>query len=108
MASILAYRCGGHDLGSQPVRRHGVEPRLEERPEGVFSPMRCAHPGGRGEADEELIHQGECIMKIKTKVKAGGIELNHNQSAAKAGMPVKTQVKAGRMSMNHNQMRVRA
>jgi hypothetical protein len=47
-------------------------------------------------------------MKIKTKVKAGGIELNHNQSAAKAGMPVKTRVKAGGLSLNHNQMRVRA
>lgn len=57
---------------------------------------------------QELIDKGECIMKIKTNVKAGGIDLNHNQNAAKSGMPVKTQVKAGRMSVNHNQMRVRA
>jgi hypothetical protein len=47
-------------------------------------------------------------MKIKTKVKAGGIDLNHNQRKAKAGMTVKTKVKAGCLSANYNQTRVRA
>ena len=38
-------------------------------------------------------------MKIQSKVKAGGIKLNHNQSA----LVVKSAVKAGGISKNHNQ-----
>ena len=33
-------------------------------------------------------------LKIKTNVKAGGVEVNHNQRAAR-GLKVKTNVKAG-------------
>ena len=32
-------------------------------------------------------------MKIKTNVKAGGVQLNHNQTAS-SGMKVKTRVRA--------------
>ncbi len=38
-------------------------------------------------------------MTIKTKVNAGGIYPNHNQS----GLAVKSTVKAGGVSLNHNQ-----
>jgi hypothetical protein len=34
-------------------------------------------------------------MKVKTRIKAGRIALNHN-------VAVKTRVKAGRISLNHN------
>jgi hypothetical protein len=40
-------------------------------------------------------------MKIKTNVKAGGRDLNHNQTMAR-GLKVMTSVKAGG-SFNHNQ-----
>jgi len=48
-------------------------------------------------------------VKIKTNVKAGGIEgANHNQTAASA-LKVKSGVKAGNgMPHNHNQTLVRA
>jgi len=39
--------------------------------------------------------KGERIsMKIKSNVKAGGLPLNHNQTAAR-GLKVKTNIKAG-------------
>ena len=57
--------------------------------------IRCRH--------HSTTYEENSIMKIKTNVKAGGIERNHNQSAAKGGLPVKTQVKAGRLVYNHNQ-----
>lgn len=43
-------------------------------------------------------------MKIKSNVKAGGVKLNHNQTAK--GLRVKSNVKAGengRIISNHNQ-----
>jgi hypothetical protein len=45
-------------------------------------------------------------MKTKTRVRAGGINLNHNETLAKAaptGLKVKTKVKAGALSINHNE-----
>lgn len=43
-------------------------------------------------------------MKIKTKVKAGGMTLNHSQSTAKTGIPVKSQVKAGHGTSGVNRL----
>ena len=40
-------------------------------------------------------------MKIKSNVKAGGSNLNHNQAVR--GLRVRSNVKAGRLSANHNQ-----
>jgi hypothetical protein len=40
-------------------------------------------------------------MKVKSSVKAGGSELNHNQAVK--GLRVKSSVKAGRIISNHNQ-----
>lgn len=46
-------------------------------------------------------------LKIKTRTKAGGLNLNnHNQSIRP--LKVKTHVKAGGLSFNHNQTTVRA
>ena len=62
-------------------------------------------------------------MKVKTQVKAGGLNFNHNQTLVgnraqtTAGahpqgkhqsLKVKTQVKAGGLNFNHNQTLVRA
>jgi hypothetical protein len=44
-------------------------------------------------------------MKIQTSVKAGGLSVNHNQTAA--GLKVQTAIKAGGLSVNHNQTAVR-
>jgi hypothetical protein len=37
-------------------------------------------------------------MKLKTKTRAGGVQMNHNAQR----MIVKTSVRAGGMSLNHN------
>ena len=41
-------------------------------------------------------------MKITTNVKAGALNLNHNQTIAR-GLKVKSNVKAGGLAANHNQ-----
>ncbi len=51
-------------------------------------------------------------MKTKTNVKAGGMNLNHNETLVSdpkgaKGLKVKTQVKAGGVWMNHNETLVR-
>jgi hypothetical protein len=53
-------------------------------------------------------------MKVKTHVKAGGMQFNHNQTLVRDRPPaprpvlkVKTRVKAGGISWNHNQTLVR-
>jgi hypothetical protein len=61
-------------------------------------------------------------MQVKTKVKAGGMPMNHNQTlvcdrnrataatrprAQRQPLKVKTQVKAGGIGINHNQTLVR-
>jgi hypothetical protein len=38
-------------------------------------------------------------MKIKTKVRAGKLAVNHNVVV----VPVRTKVRAGRLAVNHNQ-----
>jgi hypothetical protein len=50
-------------------------------------------------------------MKTKTRVRAGGITLNHNEvlvKAAPTGLKVKTKVKAGALTTNHNETLVRS
>ncbi len=44
-------------------------------------------------------------MKLRTNLKAGGMDRNHNQAAVRAarGVRVRTNLKAGGMSQNHNQ-----
>jgi len=44
-------------------------------------------------------------MKIRTKVKAGGRSINHNETLVRdsRGLRVKTNVKAGGLSRNHNE-----
>jgi hypothetical protein len=51
-------------------------------------------------------------MKTKTRIKAGGIAVNHNETLVRAssqatGLKVKTRVKAGGFSSNHNETLVR-
>jgi hypothetical protein len=41
-------------------------------------------------------------MKIRSKINAGGINVNHNQTLARR-LKVKTNVKAGGLLQNHNQ-----
>jgi hypothetical protein len=68
------------------------------------------------EGDEAQTHQGETAMTIKTNVKAGGIDGQHNETLAvrsnvKAGgwsnhnetLVVRSNVKAGRVTGNHNE-----
>jgi len=50
--------------------------------------------------------KGKTSMKIKTNVKAGGINLQHNQTVARA-LKVKTNVKSGEMTLQHNQTMTR-
>jgi hypothetical protein len=52
-------------------------------------------------------------MQVKTRVKAGGLSLNHNETLVRAprqaqGLKVKTRVKAGGLKLNHNETLVRA
>jgi hypothetical protein len=52
-------------------------------------------------------------MQVKTRVKAGGINLNHNETLVRAqqpatGLKVKTRIKAGGVMLNHNETLVRA
>jgi hypothetical protein len=51
-------------------------------------------------------------MKTKTHVRAGGINLNHNETLVRdiakgKGLKVKTRVRAGLLSSNHNETLVR-
>jgi hypothetical protein len=52
------------------------------------------------------------IMKTKTRIKAGGIAVNHSETLVRAssqatGLKVKTHVKAEGIFMNHNETLVR-
>jgi hypothetical protein len=51
-------------------------------------------------------------MQVKTKLKAGGIGVNHNETLVRDRGPrqplkVKTKLKAGGIQINHNQTLVR-
>lgn len=51
-------------------------------------------------------------MKTKTRVRAGALSLNHNETLVQdvpkaTGLRVKTKVKAGILTTNHNQTLVR-
>jgi ribosomal protein L36 len=45
-------------------------------------------------------------MKVRTSVKAGGQNLNHNQSLVR-GLKVRTSLKSGKIAANDNQTLVR-
>jgi hypothetical protein len=45
--------------------------------------------------------RGRKKMKVKSKVKAGALAANHNQTVK--GLRVKSKVKAGALTNNHNQ-----
>jgi hypothetical protein len=52
-------------------------------------------------------------LKVKTRLKAGGLTSNHNETLARTprpatGLKVKTRVKAGGISLNHNETILRA
>ena len=52
-------------------------------------------------------------MQVKTRVKAGGLSFNHNETLVRApsqaqSLKVKTRVKAGGLNVNHNETLVRA
>jgi hypothetical protein len=45
-------------------------------------------------------------VKVKTKVKAGGITFNHNETMVKTkkkSLKVKTKVRSGGLTLNHNE-----
>jgi hypothetical protein len=53
------------------------------------------------------------IMQVKTRIKAGGLNWNHNETLVRApsqaqGLKVKTRIKAGGVTLNHNETLVRA
>src|SRR5262249_44521989 len=57
--------------------------------------------------------EGRMAMQGKTRVKAGGVTLNHNETLVRAkgqapGLTVKTRVKAGGGNVQHNETLVRA
>ena len=45
-------------------------------------------------------------MHIRTKIRAGGISINHNATRA-SGVKVKTKVRAGGINLNHNATLIR-
>jgi hypothetical protein len=53
-------------------------------------------------------------MQVKTRVKAGGLAMNHNETLVRAqrpatGLKVKTRIKAGGLHLrNHNETLVRS
>ena len=47
-------------------------------------------------------------MQIKSKVKAGGMSLNHNEPAVRAGLRVRTRVRAGDVNLDHNERLLRS
>ena len=52
-------------------------------------------------------------MQVKTRIKAGGLNFNHNETLVRTpsqakGLKVKTRVKAGGLTLNHNETLVRA
>ena len=51
-------------------------------------------------------------MQVKTRIKAGGMPFNHNETLVRVqkptqGLKVKTHLKAGGQSINHNETLVR-
>jgi hypothetical protein len=45
-------------------------------------------------------------MKTKTRVRAGGVQLNHNETLVRdvsKGLKVKTRIRAGLIAANHNE-----
>jgi hypothetical protein len=58
------------------------------------------HPGQRGGAGE-LSARGDRVMKVKTSVKAGGLNPNHNEAMVRVpSLKVQTSIKAGGIIIN--------
>jgi hypothetical protein len=52
--------------------------------------------------DPVVSNEGAGTMKTKTNLKAGGVNLNHNETL-RGGLRLKTHVKAGGVNMQHNE-----
>jgi hypothetical protein len=50
---------------------------------------------------------GEKLMKLRSKINAGGIHVNHNPTLAPR-LKVKTKIKAGGIQQNHNERPAKA
>jgi hypothetical protein len=75
----------------------------------VKSGDRSASPSPQ--QDEDLVIKGES-MRVKTSIKAGGQNLNHNQTTTRdntkaKSLKVKTNIKAGGVNLNHSETMAR-
>ena len=89
-----------------PVRWQGIDgdtrgPNFVRSPRNLAIPLLAAHRG--------LPNKWRYVMKVQTKVRAGALSDNHNQTHVRKspGLRTKSKVKAGAMAPNHNQTLIR-